>query len=207
MTTILRIDASARDTGSVSRGLGDTLERRLLAATPNARVVRRDLVAAPLPHIAQETIAGYYTPADQMTDALRRATALSDELIGELTAADVVIVTVPMYNFSIPSALKAWIDQIVRIGRTFSYDGSGFTGLVGGKKVYVVAAYGAAGYAPGEPFAAADFLTPYLRFLFGFLGMTDVTVFPVEATTAAPEVVAANRARAEQAIAGTLAAV
>ena len=75
---------------------------------PDARVVRRDLAATPLPHIEQETITGYYTPADQMTDDLRRATALSDALIAELTAADVVILTVPMYNFSIPSALKAY---------------------------------------------------------------------------------------------------
>ena len=183
MTTILCIDASARTAGSVSRRLGDRLEARLTAARPGARVVRRDLVAEPLPHVSAETITGYYTPADAMTDPLRRATALSDTLIGELRAADVVILTVPMYNFSIPSALKAWIDQIVRIGHTFSYDGNAFTGLVGGRKVYLACAYGAAGYAPGEPFAAADFLTPYLRFLLGFLGMTDVSVFSVEATT------------------------
>lgn len=206
MTTILRIDASARRTGSVSRGLGDALERRLTATLPDARVVRRDLAASALPHIAQETITGYYTPAEAMTDDLRRATALSDELIAELMSADVVILTVPMYNFSIPSALKAWIDQVVRIGRTVSWDGTTFTGLVVGKKVYVAAAHGATGYAPGEPFAAGDFLTPYLRFLFGFLGMTDVTVFPVEGTTAGPEVVAAGLARAETAIASAFAA-
>lgn len=207
MTTLLRIDASARATGSVSRALGDHLEGLLKARHADLHVVRRDLAAAPLPHIGQETIAGYYTPAADMTDALRRATALSDALIGELRAADIVVLTVPMYNFSIPSALKAWIDQIVRIGHTFSYDGSSFTGLVGGKKVHVLCAYGAAGYQPGEPFAAANFVEPYLRFLFGFLGMTDVSFVGVEATTGGAEAVAANVAEAERRIAASLPAI
>lgn len=206
MTTILRIDASSRVTGSVSRGLGDHIERLLTARHADCRVLRRDLAATALPHIGQETIAGYYTPAGEMTDALRRATALSDELIAELKASDVVVLTVPMYNFSIPSALKAWIDHIVRIGHTFSYDGTSFAGLVGGKTVYVACAYGAVGYADGEPFAAANFVEPYLRFLLGFLGMTDTTFFGVEATTAGPEAVAANLEKAEQSIVMTLSA-
>lgn len=206
MTTILRIDASSRTDGSVSRRLGDRVEELLKARHGDVRIVRRDLAATPLPHIAQETIAGYYTPADGMTHALRRATALSDTLIGELRAADVVILTVPMYNFSIPSALKAWIDQIVRIGHTFSFDGTAFAGLLGGKKAHVLAAYGAAGYGPGDPFAAANFVEPYLRFLFGFLGMTDVSFVAVEATTVDANTVATNLVKAEEAIAANLAA-
>jgi len=206
MTTILRIDSSSRGTGSVSRSLGDHIERQLIARHPDGRVVRRDLMASALPHITQETIAGYYTPAGEMTDTLRRATALSDALIAELKAADIVVITVPMYNFSIPSALKAWIDHIVRIGHTFSYDGTNFAGLVGGKKVYVACAYGAGGYGAGEPFAAANFVEPYLRFLLGFLGLTDTTFFAVEATTAGPDAIAANTRKAEQSIALTLSA-
>ncbi len=204
MTLILRIDASSRDAGSVSREIGDHLEMRLLSVIPGSRVIRRDLASAPIPHIASATIAGYYTSAAQMTDELRQATALSDELIGELRSADVLVLTVPMYNFSVPSALKAWIDQIVRIGRTFAYDGASFTGLVTGKKAYVVCAYGAGGYAAGQPFSTANFLEPYLRFLLRFLGIADVSFFSVEATTAGHEVVRSNSEAAMQAIDATL---
>lgn len=208
MTTILRIDASARDAnaGSVTRAMGDHLEKGLVAK-PGARLLHRDLAASPLPHIGQMTIAGYYTPADQMTDALRKATALSDELIAELKSADVLLLTVPMYNFSIPSALKAWIDQIVRGGHTYAYDGTNFSGLLMGKKAYVACSYGAAGYAAGQPFSAANFVEPYLRFLLGFLGITDVTFFSVEATTGGEEAVRTNRAAAMKAIDIALAAV
>lgn len=199
MTTILRIDASSRDLGSVSRQLGDYVERRLVACSPQpTTVLRRDLAAEPLPHIANATIAGYYTPADQMTDEIRAATALSDKLIAELLSADILLISVPMYNFSIPSALKSWIDHIVRIGHTFSYDGSNFTGLVANKKAYVVCAYGAGGYQPGAPFAVANFVEPYLQFLLHFLGVKDVTFLSVEATTAGADVVSANIAAAEQ---------
>ena len=103
-----------------------------------------------------------------------------------------------MYNFSIPSALKAWIDQIVRINRTFAYDGAHFTGLLKVRRVVIVAAFGAAGY--GDALASADFVTPYLKFLFGFLGVSDVTVIPTEATTADAATVAANVDRAKDGI-------
>lgn len=183
MTTILRIDASSRLDGSYSRQIGDMLEKRLAATTPSALIIRRDLGAKPVEQIRSMTIAGYYTPADKMTVELMAATALSDEIIGEVKAADMLLITTPMYNFSIPSALKAWIDQLVRIGQTFSYDGKDFTGLLPGKKAYVVVAFGAGGYTNNGPFAAADFVQPYLRFLLGFLGITDVTFITVENTT------------------------
>ena len=100
-----------------------------------------------------------------------------------------------MYNFSVPSALKSWIDQVVRINRTFSYDGKRFTGLVEAKRVVVVAAFGAEGY--GGALASADFVTPYLKFLFAFLGVSDVTVIPVESTTADAATIATNIGRAK----------
>jgi FMN-dependent NADH-azoreductase len=203
MTTILRIDSSSRDNGSVSRRVGDHLERTLLAGRPQSRIVRRDVVSDPIPHIAASTIGGFYTPADQMTKALEQATALSDQLIAELLAADLILMSVPMYNFSVPSALKAWIDQIVRIGKTFSYDGTNFTGLVTGKKAFVVCTYGANGYAASQPFSTANFLEPYLRFLLNFIGITDMIFFSVEATTADAGVVAANIAAAQRAIEAT----
>lgn len=198
MTTILRLDASSRDSGSVSRLVGDHLEAKLLAATPGATVVRRDLAAAALPHIANTTIAGFYTPADQMTPDLRAATALSDQLIGELKSADILLLTTPMYNFSLPSALKAWIDQISRIGHTFAYDGTSFSGLLKVKTAYIACAYGAAGYAEGQPFRAANFVEPYLRFLLTFLGVAEVRFFNVEATTAGEAAVTANLATAQR---------
>ncbi|KPH77387.1 FMN-dependent NADH-azoreductase [Bosea vaviloviae] len=200
MTRILRIDSSARDSGSISRLVGDHLEARLVTTLPDTRIARRDLASTPLPHISNPTITGYYTPADQMTAELHDATALSDELIQELRSAEVLILTVPMYNFSIPSALKAWIDQVVRIGHTFSYDGVRFSGLLTGKRAYVICAYGASGYAAGGAFSAANFVDPYLRFLLSFLGIEDVTFVAVEATTAGEATLAANVDAAKRAI-------
>jgi FMN-dependent NADH-azoreductase len=99
----------------------------------------------------------------------------------------------PMYNFGVPSALKAWFDQIIRIGRTFSFDGIGFAGLLQGKRAIVVTAYGASGYVDGA-FKAADFATPYVNFALNFIGITDVTVIPVEGINMGPEALAASQA-------------
>jgi FMN-dependent NADH-azoreductase len=206
MTRLLRIDASSRGEGSQSRALADAFVESWLEQNPGGEVVVRDLAADPIPHIAEQTIAGFYTSAHQLTPALRKATALSDALIAELKGADEIVIATPMYNFSVPSALKAWIDQIVRIGETFSYDGSAFAGLVTGKKATLITAYGAGGYQPGEAFAAADFLVPYLTFLFGFLGFESVTNIPLEATNSNPETVAANRSVALDTIAHSVAA-
>jgi FMN-dependent NADH-azoreductase len=201
MTTILRIDSSSRLDGSQSRLIGNSLEKALVGSLPGATVSRRDLGATPVEHIRNQTIAGFYTSAEAMTADLRQATALSDAVIGEVKAADILLITTPMYNFSIPSALKAWIDQLVRIGQTFAYDGKSFTGLLPGKKAYVVVAYGAGGYTNNGPFAAADFVQPYLRFLLGFLGITDVTFVTVESTTGDPDTVARELKKADDQIA------
>ena len=195
MPSLLRIDASSRLTGSHSRALADAFETAWSARFPGWTIVRRDLVANPVAHIHETTIAGFYTPPESLDQKLKGAIALSDELIGELNAADTVLIATPMYNFSVPSALKSWIDQIVRINRTFSYDGTNFVGLVKAKRVVVVAAFGAGGY--GGAIAAADFVTPYLKFLFSFLGVSDVTVIPAEATTADAATVASNIDRAK----------
>lgn len=200
MSTILRIDSSSRISNSKSRELGDYFEKRWLGTNQNDRVVRRDIAADPIQHICDETISGYFTAPEQLTDELREATALSDELIGELQDADILLLTVPLYNFSVPSALKAWIDQIVRIGRTFSYDGVNFSGLLTGKHAYIVYAYGAAGYVNQGPMAAYDFLTPYLTFLFGFLGFQKVEFLGIEGTTADNEIVTSNMISAKKRI-------
>lgn len=207
MPNLLRLDASSRLTGSRSRDLGDYLSRRLVERQPDLTLVRRDLTTDPLQHIADETIAGFYTPPEGMTDQMRAATAISDELIDELQSADALLIATPMYNFGVPSALKAWIDQVVRINRTFGYDGQNFTGLVTGKPAYLALAYGAGGYAAGQLFSAMNFLHPYLDGLLRFLGFTEVHGFAVELTTADEPTVAANVASARAAIDAAIAPV
>jgi FMN-dependent NADH-azoreductase len=190
MPTLLRIDSSSRRDGSHSRALADAFETAWSSRFPGATITRRDLAANPIGHIHETTIAGFYTPDEKLDAGLKGAVALSDELIEEVNAADTILIATPMYNFTVPSALKSWIDQIVRINRTFSYDGTNFTGLIKARRVVVVAAFGAGGY--GGALASADFVTPYLKFLFGFLGVSDVTVIPTEATTADAATVASN---------------
>ncbi|MEM8799213.1 MAG: NAD(P)H-dependent oxidoreductase [Pseudomonadota bacterium] len=192
MTTILRIDSSSRAVaakgseteGSFSRALADRVVTHLADQHPGASIIERDLIANPIDHIADETIKGYYTAPEDMSEALKAATAQSDTLIAELKAADTIVISAPIYNFSVPSALKAWIDQIIRIGHTFSYEDGAFVGLVSDRPTYLVLSYGAAGYAPGGPLEAYDFLRPYLTGLMNFIGLTSVEVIVVEATTA-----------------------
>ena len=111
MPSLLRIDASPRRDDRHSRASCDALEAAWLARFPGATLTRRDLVANPLPHIHETTITGFYTRADQLDDNLKRALTLSDQLIDEVNAADTILIATPMYNFSLPSALKSWIDQ------------------------------------------------------------------------------------------------
>jgi len=186
MPVLLRIDSSARLQGSISRDLGDGFEAAWRARGSDFRVTRRDLAADPVPQITQTTIAGFYTAAQEMTAELRAATALSDRLIAELKSADEILITAPMYNFTIPAALKAWIDQIVRINQTFSYDGTSFKGLLTARRATVASAYGAGGYLAGGPLGGADFCFNYLKFVLGFLGVAEIQQIGVEATTGDP---------------------
>ena len=207
MTRILRIDSSSRPAasgagaeGSYSRELADRLVEHLRAAHPEAEVAVRDLVTNPVPHILNETIAGYYTPPEAMTDALRGATALSDELIAEVKEADAIVLSAPIYNFSIPSALKAWIDQVVRIGHSFAFEDGQFRGLVADKPVFVALSYGAGGYGEGGPLHAYDHMRPYLQMVLNFIGLRSVETFTIEATTADAATIADARSRAMSAI-------
>jgi len=183
MPVLLRIDSSARRVGSISRDLGDRFEAAWQARGADFAVVRRDLAADPIAQIVQETITGFYIAPHDMTDELKAATALSDALIAELKSADEMLITVPMYNFTVPAALKAWIDQIVRINHTFSYDGVSFKGLLGMRRATLVSAYGAGGYLGDGTLAGADFCTTYLKFVLGFLGVAVVEHVGIEATT------------------------
>jgi len=182
MPVLLRIDSSARRGGSISRDLGDRFEAAWHARGADFSVVRRDLAAEPIPQIVQQTITGFYTAPHDMTVELRAATAQSDALIAELKSADEMLITVPMYNFTVPAALKAWIDQVVRINHTFSYDGESFKGLLDVRRATLVSAYGAGGYLGGGALASADFCTTYLKFVLGFLGVAAVEHVGIEAT-------------------------
>ncbi len=205
MSTLLRIDCSARQDGSHSSHLADVAQAAWQTSTPNGTVLHRHLGRDPLPLISQETITGFYTPAESMTDTLRAATALSNALIDELQSADTLLLAVPIYNFSAPAALKAWIDQVTRIGRTFAYEDGAFRGLVKTRRAVILCVYGAEGYLPGQPFEQANFLEPYLRFLLSFMGIADIQVVSLQATTADDETVANNRAEAESAAVAAIA--
>jgi FMN-dependent NADH-azoreductase len=173
---VLAIQSSGR-ADSVSSTLVQALVLRLQRDHADARVVQRDLKVRPLPQVDAAWIAGAFgAPADRTAEQVQ-ALRLSDELIDELLAADVLVIGVPIYNFSVPAALKAWVDQVVRAGRTFAFDGPGqFRGLLpAGKKVYLAVASG------GVPVGSeADLATAYLRLVLGFIGLTDVTVYAAD---------------------------
>lgn len=165
---ILHIDASARFEGSISRTLTADVVAALEDRLGGARVVRRDL-ADGLPLIDADWVAANFTPAEERTAAQRETLALSDELVGELAAADTIVIGAPIYNFSLPAVLKAWIDLTARARLTFRYTEKGPEGLLKGKKAYVVVPSG--GVPVGSP---VDFATPYLRHALGFVGITEV---------------------------------
>jgi len=161
---ILRIDASARRTGSVSRDLAD----RVIARLGDATVTNRDL-ATPLPLIDEAWVSANFTPADQRTAEHQATLALSDDLIAEIRAADTIVIGLPIYNFGVPAALKAWIDMVARAGVTFQYTETGPKGLLEGKRAIVAVASGGT-----EAGSDIDFATGYIRHVLGFIGITDV---------------------------------
>ncbi|MYM76224.1 FMN-dependent NADH-azoreductase [Duganella sp. FT134W] len=188
MANILHIDSSVRSTGSLTRQLGGEYIAKLKAANPAATVVTRDLAANPLPHLTEQVIGAYFTPAEQRNAEQAAAIKTSDALVDELLAADTIVIGAPMYNFSVTSGLKAWIDHVARAGRTFQYGANGIQGLVTGKKVVVFVASGGV-YSEG-PAAAYDHITTYLRAVLGFLGLTDVTFIVAEGVAMGEEAVA-----------------
>lgn len=183
---ILQINASARrlqdDQGSVSTRLAQELTAGLLAAHPDARVTVRDLAATPAAVLDEAALTALFTPADQRTPEQAARVAADDALIAELKAADIVVIGVPMYNFNITAQLKHWIDAVARAGVTFRYTDKGPIGLVTGKKVYVVTSRG--GIHQGQP---SDQMTPYLRTVLAFLGMTEVEFVYAEGMAFAAE--------------------
>lgn len=173
-TRILEVSASGRRGESASRRLSAELAGEISRRHGAADIRRRDL-ADGIPFVDAAWIEAAFTPADARSETQRAALAESDRLVDEVFEADILVIGTPMYNFGPPAALKAWIDMIARAGLTFGYAPDGPVGLVRGKKAYVVVATG--GVAVGSD---ADFLTPWLGQMLGFLGITDVEFIAAE---------------------------
>jgi FMN-dependent NADH-azoreductase len=176
MSNILVLNSSVLGHGSVSRALVEEAVARLSDVDPGATIVHRDLGAAPVPHLTAATVAG--VRGEPVTDAQLTTRMLSNELIAELRNADTIVIGAPMYNFSIPTGLRAWFDYVLRAGETFRYSEAGPQGLLKGKRVIVIESRGGL-YSEG-PAKAIDFQEPYLRHLLGFMGLTDVAFIHAE---------------------------
>jgi len=163
---ILRIDASARSAGSITRDLGD----EIIAQLGVASVVTRDL-ATSLPHIDEVWVGANFTPVEARSDEQHQKLALSDSLVAEIKNADTLVIGLPVYNFGVPASFKTWIDLIARAGVSFQYTETGPQGLLTGKRAIVAIASGA--MALGSD---ADFVTGYVKLVLGFIGITDVTI-------------------------------
>lgn len=179
MKTLLRIDSSTRKTDSHSRDLANRFEEQYKVKHVQTDIIYRDLTTSDIPHLSQEFIDAMFTSSESRTDEMKETLALSAKFIAELKSADTILLSVPMFNFTIPSVLKAYIDHITRVGETFSMDETGFKGLVTGKKLVIVAAYG----ADFSEMKAMDFVEPYLKSISGFLGFTDISFFAIEGTS------------------------
>ncbi len=186
MSHILLITSSPRGAASYSTKLARALAQKLAADEPGSIITARDLAGEHLPHIGEDFSKARVGLAPDSTPAQRAAIALSDKLIQELQAADIIVIGSAMINFGIASTLKTWIDYIVRPGVTFRYTEKGPEGLVKGKKVYICAARGGV-YTDG-PLQALNFQDTYLRGALGFIGLTDVETLAVEGVGYGPEV-------------------
>lgn len=205
MANVLHIDSSPRGDRSVSRALSYEFVTSWKDTHPDDTVTYRDLGRNPVPHVDESWIAAAFTPPDARTPELVEAIKLSDSLIDELLAADRYVFGVPMYNLSIPSTFKAYIDQIVRVGRTFAVDENGYKGLVdSSKKALVITSRGGA-FRPGTPSAAYDLQEPYIRTIFGFMGIIDFTFIHADSLSLGDDARSKSLEAAKDAIARTVA--
>ncbi|NNK79484.1 MAG: FMN-dependent NADH-azoreductase [Litoreibacter sp.] len=167
MMTLLHIDSSARQTGSVTRDLSARIADQL--SQGGTEVIRRD-ISAGFPVLSEDWVSANFTPATERTDAQKAILAASDALVEELKAADTIVIGLPIYNFSVPAAVKTWIDLVARAGLTFKYTENGPEGLLTGKRAIIAVASG--GTKAGSEI---DFATTYMRHFLGFIGITDVS--------------------------------
>jgi FMN-dependent NADH-azoreductase len=181
MLTLLKLDSSPMGERSVSRKLTTQFAETWLKSHPKGTILARDLTALAIPAIGAPWVAAAHTPEQARTPEQTKLLSISDALIADLQQADEYVFGVPMHNFSIPSTLKLWIDQVIRAGKTFSYTSAGPAGLLTGKKATLLIATGGA-YEQGTPLASFNFVTPYLLTVLGFIGITDVTIIAAEST-------------------------
>ncbi len=179
MSRLLAISSSPNPAGSKTKALIDQFIQDWSAKDPKAEVTTRDLGTNPPPHLDGQTIGAFYTPAEDLSDTQKTQLAYSDTVIAELQEADVILIGAPMHNFGIPSSLKAWIDHVARVGKTFKYGDNGPVGLLKDKKVFILAARGG-DYSENSPAHPMDQITPYLKTVLGFIGLTDVTFINAE---------------------------
>ena len=202
MTSILRIDASARAARSLSRTLGDQFINEWTAREPDVEVMIRDVGMTPPPIITEAWIAAVFSA--EMTAEQQQLTSISDDLIAEVAAADVIVFTTPMYNHGMPAALKAWFDQVVRIHKTFTFDlARGDRPLVpvlSGKTVVALTSWGEFGFGPGEVNEGGDMLVPHLRVASRYLGMSEFHHVGIEYQEFGDHRHEASKAAASQAV-------
>lgn len=172
-STLLHLDASPRGARSHSRRLGQEFLAAWRAAHPQGQVIVRDVGHEPPPFVTEAWVEGAFAPVADHSPAAREAITVSNRYVDELLAADQLVITTPIYNLSLPAALKAWIDQIVRMGRTVTMHNGGFEGLAKNKRALVIVTSGS-DFRPTSPGGAYNFLEPYLRAVLGFIGITDV---------------------------------
>jgi len=186
---LLHIDSSINGTQSISRKLSGDIVSQWLAGHPDTEVQYLDLAVDTPNHFSSDAMGIRVPQDDRQTEAQRRENALSEALVSQFLDADVVVVGAPLYNFSIPSQLKAWIDRIAQAGRTFRYTESGPIGLCAGKTVIVALSRGGI-YSTSEAGQAMEHQESYLKAIFGFFGITDLRVIRVEGTAMGGEVLA-----------------
>jgi len=178
MKHILHLKSSIQGATSYSIKLGHAIVEEIQEKYPGSTVEELNLVDIEIPHLKPEVLRAFFIPSDELTKEEKESILLSDHLVKQLFAADIIVIGAPLINFTIHSALKAWIDHITRAGITFGFGENGPIGKVTGKKVYVAMSSGGV-YSEG-PGKANDFVAPYLKAFLGFLGMTDLTVFRAE---------------------------
>ena len=183
MKNILHVMSSIQGNDSNSIKLGNTIVQKVQEKYPGSTLEELDLVGLDLPQLNPDILRAFFTPDDKRTDEEKESVRNSNGAIEQLFAADIIVIGAPLYNFTIHSALKVWIDHISRAGITFRYGENGPVGLVTGKKVYIAMSSGGI-YSEG-PSQQNDFVAPYLKAILGFLGMGDVTVIRIEGSKVA----------------------
>jgi FMN-dependent NADH-azoreductase len=199
MGSLLFVTSSLMGDKSQSRQVATDYVASVRKANPGLKVVERHLTPDTIPHLGMDALAGLGTAPESRTPAQTAAVALADGIIEEVEAADTIVLAVPMYNFSVPSTLKAWLDHVARAGRTFKYTANGPEGQLKGKRVIVVVSRGGV-YTGDSPAKGMDFQEPYLRTFFGFLGVTDVSFVQLEGQAVGPDIAAKGLAAAKSAL-------